>query len=546
MKDLSKKVVVVMQVKNGERFIRPTLERLSRLFPLILVLDDGSTDGTERIYREFSKVKSRKQNLPFSEARNKNLLLRWAKEEGADWIWMSDVDEIAEDRLDRELRRLVNPENPEILGYIFPFYHFWREDQFRTDGLWGDFKQVRLFKNLPNQEILPFPGSTLASSTPFIASSNLEFSPIRVKHYGNCDPEIRKRKYEYWTKKDVSSVTAAALGNWQNYYKKIYKKDKLDKSDFYRHLIDETGLSLHRWIEDNSVTLTVLARDAANTLPLLMANLGNLVDEVTIAIDDRTKDGTEKIARQYGAKMKLVKFNDNFSEARNESLKMATSKWILRLDMDEMISGSQLFALWNLRNFGEVDVFIFPIRNWLEDPRKQNAKWVLSETCRMFKNTGEFRYSGIVHEEIDKSVRETTKKRKVTVSRANIMIEHTGFLQPKTKEKLEWYNKLNEKQVKLTPDNGKVHFDIGNHYLYNGRIKEAKKHYEMAIKLLPQFYLSYTGLAETYKAEGNFSKSIQYFRQALKYCPKVIDQRRKIRLNILALEERLETQNAEI
>ena len=138
-------------------------------------------------------------------------------------------------------------------------------------------------------------------------------------------------------------------------------------------------------------------------------------------------------------------------------------------------------------------------------------------------------------------MREAAKKRKVIISRCDVMLEHTGFLKKEIERKLEWYNKLNERQLQLTPNNGKVHFDIANHYLHIKKFDKARNHFQKAIKLMPQLYLAYTGLAEVYRNQGDLVKSLQNLRTALRYCPKSLQiQRKRIKQNILLLEEDLE------
>ena len=58
-----------------------------------------------------------------------------------------------------------------------------------------------------------------------------------------------------------------------------------------------------------------------------------------IIVDNGSTDKTIEIAKSFGQKVHLFNFTwvDDFSAARNESLKHATCDWILVLDADEII-----------------------------------------------------------------------------------------------------------------------------------------------------------------------------------------------------------------
>ena len=70
----------------------------------------------------------------------------------------------------------------------------------------------------------------------------------------------------------------------------------------------------------------------AKTLP----SNSKLADELII-VDTGSTDNTVAIAQKFNAKIFHFNWINDFSAARNESLKWATSDWIITLDADEII-----------------------------------------------------------------------------------------------------------------------------------------------------------------------------------------------------------------
>lgn len=86
-------ISVVIPVYNGEKYLRACLESvLASISPVreILLIDDGSTDGTLEIAREFSQVQCfRQDNLGASAARNLGV-----KMAVGEWLAFMDADDL--------------------------------------------------------------------------------------------------------------------------------------------------------------------------------------------------------------------------------------------------------------------------------------------------------------------------------------------------------------------------------------------------------------------------------------------------------------------
>ena len=99
--DNLKNISVVIIVKNGAATIKKTLESISA-FSDVVIYDNGSTDGTLEIIKEFSDVNLvQGEFLGFGATKNK--AVSYAKN---DWIFSLDVDEVISAELLEELRNL--------------------------------------------------------------------------------------------------------------------------------------------------------------------------------------------------------------------------------------------------------------------------------------------------------------------------------------------------------------------------------------------------------------------------------------------------------
>jgi glycosyltransferase involved in cell wall biosynthesis len=95
------KLVLMLRVKDGIQFVREWLECFEKLVDEIVVLDNGSTDGTVAALQAHPKVVDIIHTQGFNEGRDKNLLYEHMRRRNPDWCLWVDVDEIFEPGLTR-------------------------------------------------------------------------------------------------------------------------------------------------------------------------------------------------------------------------------------------------------------------------------------------------------------------------------------------------------------------------------------------------------------------------------------------------------------
>lgn len=127
------KFVVMLRVKDGMLFAKEWLQCFEKLADEIIVLDNGSTDGTFEYLTAHPKVVDSMRTEGYNEGRDKNLLYALVRKRKPDWILWVDIDEIFEPQLTRRhfdklmSRRFVNK-------YAFRRFHFIDREHFA--GSW--------------------------------------------------------------------------------------------------------------------------------------------------------------------------------------------------------------------------------------------------------------------------------------------------------------------------------------------------------------------------------------------------------------------------
>jgi len=106
------------------------------------------------------------------------------------------------------------------------------------------------------------------------------------------------------------------------------------------------------------ISLAIIARDAAETLPACLDSVKDHVDEIVIILGGKSKDNTEEIARRYTDKVYSYAWKDDFSGPRNESFRHCTRPWLFWLDADDVLENgvalSGLVAEAEEKNWGAV------------------------------------------------------------------------------------------------------------------------------------------------------------------------------------------------
>ncbi len=169
-----------------------------------------------------------------------------------------------------------------------------------------------------------------------------------------------------------------------------------------------------------SLSLCMIVKNEADRLKECLEPLQSLVEEIVV-VDTGSTDDTREIARRMGAKVFEFPWIDDFSAARNESIRRAAGQFILWLDADDRMEPGEVEKLKQIR--------------MRLDPRHPKAYYFLVESAnpvegvrtfqqlRLFPKKPGIRFVGRIHEQVNFSL----QRLGIPLENLPIRIRHTGY-----------------------------------------------------------------------------------------------------------------------
>lgn len=168
-----------------------------------------------------------------------------------------------------------------------------------------------------------------------------------------------------------------------------------------------------------SLSLCLIVKNESYFLENCLSTAREFVDEIVV-VDTGSTDNTREIATRLADRVLDYVWRDHFADARNFSIDHASGDWIMVLDADEVIEPEHWRELRHLIAATDKDAFFLEQRNYSHEPANEGWIPIPRRTAytrdykgykpnpigRLFRNNGQIRYSGRVHEVIDTSVAE--------------------------------------------------------------------------------------------------------------------------------------------
>ena len=264
----------------------------------------------------------------------------------------------------------------------------------------------------------------------------------------------------------------------------------------------------------------LIVKNEVVLLQRCLESLRSFVDEI-IVVDTGSTDNTTEIARSYGAQVKHFTWVDNFSAARNESLRHASGDWILYIDADEVIDSVNAGKIRQV--ITQKDIMGATVRQCIPQQAENIVTAFYSEYCRLFRHHPAIRFEGAIHEQILPSIERIGGK----VLRTDIVIHHWAYAATEDKKRCRAERNLRYllAEVKRTPDDPFVHFNLGMTYRELGQQDMALRSFHCALskdtgsikrELIGQVHLN---LAKLYLESGNSSRTAYHARQISTFEP---------------------------
>jgi glycosyltransferase involved in cell wall biosynthesis len=200
----------------------------------------------------------------------------------------------------------------------------------------------------------------------------------------------------------------------------------------------------------------MIVKNEETFLPGCLECVEDLVDEMVI-VDTGSTDHTKEIAQRFGAKVFDFQWQDDFSLARNESLRRTRGDWVLYLDADERIDKSYHEKIRNLISVGKADAFLLNLKSKIGT--KSNSQYHLVSYPRLFRKMKGVGFAGKVHEQINNSLLAARAK----IVQTDIIIDHLGYAQDDEviREKARRNHRLLLAQVERRENYGYALYQLG-------------------------------------------------------------------------------------
>jgi glycosyltransferase involved in cell wall biosynthesis/tetratricopeptide (TPR) repeat protein/2-polyprenyl-3-methyl-5-hydroxy-6-metoxy-1,4-benzoquinol methylase len=243
---------------------------------------------------------------------------------------------------------------------------------------------------------------------------------------------------------------------------------------FALEVVPGGGLRLRRAGERPRLSLCMIVRDSARTLPACLESIRPWVDEMVI-VDTGSVDETPRIVEAYGGRLFHFPWSDDFSAARNESLRHARAEWLFWMDSDDTIPwecGRKLRALIGREVGPSVLAFVVQVHcpGGGEDGDPAFDVTVVDHV-KLFRNRPDLRFDGRIHEQVLPAIRCAGGE----VAWSDVYVVHSGSDQSPEAQRKKFERDLRILELELSerPEHPFTLFNLGMTYVHAGRSGEA-------------------------------------------------------------------------
>lgn len=508
MKGLTSIIIVTWNGLEYTRQCIDSLEKYTRLPHELIIVDNGSTDGTVELLHDYAarrnnvRIILNQSNLGFAKAANQGLMAA----EG-DYLVLLNNDTVVTENWLENLQTcaesdpqvgMVGPRSNYVSGpqqldvsynTLSEMHRFARQFNFSDNTRWFEVKRLVGFCLLIKREAYQKVGGlderfALGNFEDDDLSLRMRESGYRllcagdtfIHHYGEATFKVNQVDYS----RTMQENARRFLEKWGQVAErddgpKILAAPKRTLSDNPNNS-NPIQVFRNRFLKNNPwlypeqsplLSLCMIVKDEEENLPRCLASIQGVVDEI-IVVDTGSSDRTVEIARSFGARVFYHPWSGNFSEARNISLEKARGRWILVLDADEELVKEDGPKLRALIEDTDKDGFLLRETNYIGE--KAGLEAVLNPAFRLFRNHPKYRFRGAVHEQILSAVQENGGQ----IEAAPIRLNHYGYLNQVTidKNKIQRNLEIILRAVEKNPKDSFMRFNLGVEYL---RLRDPEK-----------------------------------------------------------------------
>jgi len=245
-------------------------------------------------------------------------------------------------------------------------------------------------------------------------------------------------------------------------------------------------------LRKQTVSLCMIVRNEERNLSDCLQPVASLFDEIII-VDTGSQDGTRQIAARFTDCIFDFPWCDDFSAARNESLKQARGQWIFWLDADDRIRPEHAERLRDL--FGRLSdqPQTYFMDTVLHGPYESEGPRLLSHP-RLIHRHPSLHWRGRVHEQLQPDLTQLGYE----VAWSDVRIDHLGYKDSALRQrKLQRDIRLLRMDYAVDPNEASTLLHLGLAYTELGNHGEARKHLR---RLLADESCSWNCLERAYRA----------------------------------------------
>jgi glycosyltransferase involved in cell wall biosynthesis len=194
------------------------------------------------------------------------------------------------------------------------------------------------------------------------------------------------------------------------------------------------------------VALAMIVRNDAGRIERCLKSVEDVVDAMVI-VDTGSIDGTQDLARKFGAKVVEREWPNDFAQALNWAYELVEHEWTFRLDSDEWLlpSSKPVFREVIKRQ----DVFAATI---IREDYVADGRYTETQALRLWRTDPEMRMVGLVHEQFLRPTLEKVARGRNYLD-SDIRLGHDGYTEAAMPAKHRRNLELVEKELALRPGN---------------------------------------------------------------------------------------------
>ena len=239
------------------------------------------------------------------------------------------------------------------------------------------------------------------------------------------------------------------------------------------------------------ISICVIAKNEEKNINTFLSSIKKSMNEYPyeiVLVDTGSSDNTVDIADRYECKLFTFQWADDFSAARNFSIKCATNDWILILDCDEYLIQADTSCFDQMIQQFPNGVGLITRHNHCLSAGNNR---VFTDQVNRFFNKRLYHYEDIIHEQL--VANDQNPYQLVTIP---LVVDHVGYIgsQEELLQKANRNNKLLFRALKESPNDPYLYFQLGQSYNMINDSKNAYIYYKKGLEYTENPHIEYVSL----------------------------------------------------